>query len=109
MGLNIHFTLNLTLFSLEHVVRTENDKRETKHLEVDFVCNKGNQRYYIQSAFSIRNAEKMAQEQASLDRIDDSFKKIIITQDRTKLWRNEKGYVIMNVLDFLLKENSLEL
>lgn len=100
---------NVDVGIIEHVVRTENDKRETKHLEVDFVCNKGNQRYYIQSAFSIPNAEKIAQEQASLDRIDDSFKKIIITQDRTKLWRNEKGYVIMNVLDFLLKENSLEL
>ena len=100
---------NVDVGIIEHVVRTENDKRETKHLEVDFVCNKGNQRYYIQSAFSIPNAEKMAQEQASLDRIDDSFKKIIIKQDRTKLWRNEKGYVIMNVLDFLLKENSLEL
>lgn len=100
---------NVDVGIIEHVVRTENDKRETKHLEVDFVCNKGNQRYYIQSAFSIPSAEKMAQEQASLDRIDDSFKKIIITQDRTKLWRNEKGYVIMNVLDFLLKENSLEL
>ena len=100
---------NVDVGIIEHVIRTENDKRETKHLEVDFVCNKGNQRYYIQSAFSIPSAEKMAQEQASLDRIDDSFKKIIITQDRTKLWRNEKGYVIMNVLDFLLKENSLEL
>ena len=100
---------NVDVGIIEHVVRTENDKRETKHLEVDFLCNKGNQRYYIQSAFSIPSAEKMAQEQASLDRIDDSFKKIIITQDRTKLWRNEKGYVIMNVLDFLLKENSLEL
>lgn len=100
---------NVDVGIIEHVVRIENDKRETKHLEVDFVCNKGNQRYYIQSAFSIPSAEKMAQEQASLDRIDDSFKKIIITQDRTKLWRNEKGYVIMNVLDFLLKENSLEL
>ena len=100
---------NVDVGIIEHVVRTENDKRETKHLEVDFVCNKGNQRYYIQSAFSIPSAEKMVQEQASLDRIDDSFKKIIITQDRTKLWRNEKGYVIMNVLDFLLKENSLEL
>ena len=100
---------NVDVGIIEHVVRTENGKRETKHLEVDFVCNKGNQRYYIQSAFSIPSVEKMAQEQASLDRIDDSFKKIIITQDRTKLWRNEKGYVIMNVLDFLLKENSLEL
>ena len=100
---------NVDVGIIEHVVRDEEGKRTTKHLEVDFVCNKGNQRYYIQSAFSIPNTEKMEQEQASLDRIGDSFKKIIITQDRTKLWRNEKGYVIMNVLDFLLKENSLEL
>ena len=100
---------NVDVGIIEHVVRDEEGKRTTKHLEVDFVCNKGNQRYYIQSAFSLPNAEKMEQEQASLDRIDDSFKKIIITQDRTKLWRTEKGYVIMNVLDFLLKENSLEL
>lgn len=100
---------NVDVGIIEHVVRDEEGKRTTKHLEVDFVCNKGNQRYYIQSAFSLPNAEKMEQEQASLDRIDDSFKKIIITQDRTKLWRNEKGYVIMNILDFLLKDNSLEL
>ena len=100
---------NVDVGIIEHVVRDEDGKRTTKHLEVDFVCNKGSQRYYIQSAFSIPNAEKMAQEQASLDRIDDSFKKIIITQDRVKLWRNEKGYVIMNILDFLLKDNSLKL
>ena len=99
---------NVDVGIIEHIVRDEDGKRTTKHLEVDFVCNKGNQRYYIQSAFSIPNTEKMAQEQASFDRIDDSFKKIIITQDRTKLWRNEKGYVIINILDFLLKENSLE-
>lgn len=100
---------NVDVGIIEHVVRDKDGKRTTKHLEVDFVCNKGSQRYYIQSAFSIPNTDKMVQEQASLDRIDDSFKKIIITQDRTKFWRNEKGYVIMNVLDFLLKENSLEL
>ena len=99
---------NVDVGIIEHVVRDETGKRQTKHLEVDFVCNKGNQRYYIQSAFSIPDKEKMEQEQASLNRIDDSFKKIIITQDRTKLWRNEKGYVIMNILDFLLNENSLE-
>ena len=100
---------NVDVGIIEHVVKTENNKRENKQLEVDFVCNKGNQRYYIQSAFSIPTPEKLAQEQASLDRIDDSFKKIIVTQDRTKLWRNEKGYVIINILDFLLLENSLEL
>ena len=100
---------NVDVGIIEHVVRDENGKRQTKHLKVDFVCNKGNQRYYIQSAFSIPNAEKMEQEQASLNRIDDSFKKIIITQDRAKVWRNEKGYMIINLLDFLLNENSLEL
>lgn len=100
---------NVDVGIIEHVVRDNTGKRQTKHLEVDFVCNKGNQRYYIQSAFSIPDQNKMEQEQASLDRIDDSFKKIIITGDRTKLWRNEKGYVIINILDFLLKENSLDL
>ena len=100
---------NVDVGIVDHVVRDESGKRQTKHLEVDFVCNKGNQRYYIQSAFSIPDAEKMKQEQLSLDRIDDSFKKIIITADRTKPWRNDKGYVIMNILDFLLKEDSLEL
>ena len=100
---------NVDVGIIEHVVRDDTGKRQTKHLEVDFVCNKGNQRYYIQSAFSIPDQNKMEQEQASLDRIDDSFKKIIITGDRTKLWRNEKGYVIINILDFLLKDNSLDL
>ena len=89
--------------------RAEDGKQENKQLEVDFVCNKGNMRYYIQSAFSIPNIEKQEQEQASLDGIDDSFKKIIITQDIAKPWRNEKGYLIINIIDFLLNQNSLEL
>ena len=100
---------NVDVGIIEHNVRNSDGKQQTKHLEVDFVCNRGSNRYYIQSAFSIPTREKMAQEQASLDRIDDSFKKIIITQDRTKVWRNEKGYVIMNLLDFLLNPNSLDL
>lgn len=78
-------------------------------LEVDFVCNKGSQRYYIQSAYSIPDAEKMSQEQASFDRINDSFKKIIVVQDNVLPWHNEKGYLIINILDFLLNPNSLEL
>ncbi len=89
--------------------RTEDGKQEKKQLEVDFVCNKGNMRYYIQSAFSMPNKGKLEQEQASLDGIDDSFKKIIITQDIAKPWRNEKGYLIINIIDFLLNPNSLNL
>ena len=78
-------------------------------LEVDFVCNKGSKRYYIQSAYSIPDKEKLEQEQASFDRIGDSFKKIIVVQDNIMPWYTEKGYLIINLFDFLLKPNSLEL
>ena len=73
------------------------------------MCNKGNQRYYVQSAYSIPDTEKMKQEQASLDRINDSFKKVIVVQDNIASWHNEKSYLTINILDFLLNPNSLEL
>ena len=63
----------------------------------------------IQSAFAIPNREKLDQEQNSLIHIDDSFKKIIVVKDRIKLWHDEKGVVVMSVMDFLLNPNSLEL
>ena len=89
--------------------RKGEDGKTQTHLEVDFVCNKGSQRYYIQSAFAIPDEAKMAQEQRSLSLIGDSFKKIIVVRDSIKLWRNEEGIVIMGILDFLLNPNSLEL
>lgn len=89
--------------------KTADGKRTTVHSEVDFVCNLGNKRYYIQSAFAIPDAEKMKQETASLDRIDDSFKKIIVVGDIIKPWINEKGYLIISIYDFLLKANSMDL
>ena len=73
------------------------------------MCNKGCQRYYVQSAYSIPDTEKMKQEQASLDRINDSFKKVIVVQDNIASWNNEKSYLTINILDFLLNPNSLEL
>ena len=76
--------------------------------EVDFVCNKADKRYYIQSAFSIPDREKMLQEQNSLTRINDSFKKIIIVKDAIKSHYNEDGVLILNLFDFLLEENGLE-
>lgn len=91
------------------VYATENDKRVHKQLEVDFVANLGSKRYYIQSAFAIPDIEKMRQEQASLIRIPDSFKKIIVVHGQTPLWRNEQGITIMNIFDFLLKPESLDL
>ena len=94
---------------VEHTERNEEGKAVRKRLEVDFVCNLGSRRYYIQSAFAIPDREKMEQEQNSLVRIDDSFKKIIVVKDRIKLWRNEKGIVVMSIMDFLLNPNSLDL
>jgi len=78
-------------------------------LEVDFVCNLGSKRYYIQSAYRLDNAEKEAQEQASLKGVNDFFKKIIVVGDEIPICRNEDGITTMSIYDFLLKDNSLEL
>lgn len=94
---------------VEHSERDERGKTVHKKLEVDFICNRGNQRYYIQSAFAIPDNSKMNQEQKSLVHIGDSFKKIIVVKERIKLWRNEEGIVVMGIMDFLLNPNSLEL
>lgn len=100
---------NVDVGVVEHSERDANGKSVRKRLEVDFVCNRGSQRYYIQSAFAIPDSEKMQQETNSLSRIGDSFKKIIVVKDRIKLWRNEEGIVVMGIMDFLLLPNSLEL
>ena len=79
-----------------------------KQLEVDFIANKGNNRIYIQSAYSIPTKEKREQEERSLLKINDAFKKIIIVKDYIKRGRDEKGVITMNIFDFLLDEKSLE-
>ena len=76
-------------------------------LEIDFIANQGNKRYYIQSAYNISNEDKMNQETKSFDNIGDSFKKIIIIGKSTKPRWNEKGYLIMGIKEFLLDANSL--
>ena len=83
-------------------------KRVRKQLEVDFVVNKGNQRYYIQVAYDMTSQEKQTQEFKSLHNIPDSFKKIIIVNGTKKPWRNEEGFVIMGIKYFLLNADSLE-
>ena len=87
-----------------------NDKGNSirKQLEIDFVCNQGSKRYYIQSAYAIPDQAKMEQEQRSLMLTGDFFKRIIITKDTPAPYYNESGVLIMSVYDFLLKENSLE-
>lgn len=80
-----------------------------KQLEIDFVCNKGSKRYYIQSAYAIPDQAKMEQEQRSLMLTGDFFKRIIITKDTPSPHYNENGVLIMSVYDFLLDENSLDI
>lgn len=82
---------------------------ERRQLEIDFVANQGNKRYYIQSAYDIPNEDKMKQETKSFDKTNDSFKKIIVVGKNMKPRRSEKGYFIIGVKEFLLDPNSLEL
>lgn len=83
----------------------ENGKR--LQTEVDFICNKGNNRFYIQSALHLDTREKTIQESRSLNHIKDSFKKIIIVCDNIKPWWTDDGILVMGILDFLLDQESL--
>ncbi|MCI8397162.1 MAG: ATP-binding protein [Clostridia bacterium] len=79
-----------------------------KQLEIDFIANKGNNKYYIQSAFNMPTVEKIEQEERPLLKINDSFKKFIIVKDYIKRNRDENGIITMSIFDFLLDINSLE-
>ena len=80
-----------------------------KQFEIDFVCNQGSKRYYIQSAYSIDSREKEKQELRSLIKVNDFFKKIIVVKDDIEPWHNEEGVLIVGIKEFLLNENSLDI
>ncbi len=88
-------------------VEKENGVSVRKTLEVDFVVNLGNRRYYIQSAYSIPSDEKMAQEQASLLSINDAFRKIIIVNQPIMSGYNEQGILILSLQDFLMNPEKV--
>ena len=90
------------------VEKDQNGKVIRKQLEVDFVCNPGSSRYYIQSAYSLPDETKRAQEVRPFRKIDDSFKKIIITMDMVPSQYDEYGILTINIYDFLLDSKSLE-
>ena len=92
---------------VEQNIKTEEGKKVRKHLEVDFVVNRGNQRFYIQSALSVSEPEKRTQEIASLIRIPDSFGKIVAVRDYIKPWKDENGILYIGVEQFLLDEESI--
>lgn len=100
---------NVDVGSVEISEKDQNGKRQLKKLEVDFVCNIGSKKYYIQSALSLNGEGKAEQEQKSLMKIDDNFKKIIITTDNVISHYNDDGILVLNLFDFLLDSQSLEM
>lgn len=108
----IYNELSMRGYSVDVGVVTAVEKAGTSsrrtQLEVDFVCNMGDKRYYIQSAYSLHDREKIIQELRPLKKIDDSFKKIVVTGDLIHTAYNDDGVLFMNIYDFLLKPDSMD-
>ena len=94
--------------TVEERTTDKNNKTIRRQYEMDFVANQGSKRYYIQSAFALPDEAKVRQETASLTRIDDSFKKIIVVKDDIMPKRDENGIVTIGIMDFLLHPDSLD-
>lgn len=94
---------------VEYNFTTDEGKKQRKQLEVDFVANKGSKRYYIQSALSVDDDEKRAQETASLRRVADSFRKIVVVKEDIIPWHDDSGILYVGIERFLLDENAMDL
>ncbi len=94
---------------VEYNYKDELGKSKRVQLEIDFVANKSSKRYYIQSALNIDSADKKEQETKSLNRIADSFKKIVIVKDNIIPWHDEQGILYIGIQQFLLDENAIDL
>lgn len=99
---------NVDIGVVEQYSKNENGKTTRKQLEIDFVCNQGSKRYYIQSALNIDDENKKNQELRPLLNVNDFFKKIIIIKDDIVPFHNDEGILIIGIKQFLLNENSLE-
>lgn len=91
------------------VVEVRDENKNRKQLEIDFVCNLGNKRYYVQSALNLDTREKTIQEERPLMNVNDNFKKIIVVKDNMKHWITEEGILVVGIQEFLLDKNSLNL
>ena len=88
--------------------RERNGAKSKRQLEIDFVCNKGSSRYYIQSAFMIPDREKMSQEQRPFSAVSDSFRRIMVVKDQAVRWQNDEGTLVVGLKDFLLDPSIME-
>ena len=101
------FSVDVGVVPIRKTVSSGN--RERIQLEIDFIATLGSRKYYIQSAFSLPDAEKITQEKTPLLNVGDSFKKIIIVHDTLNIRRDDDGITTMNIYDFLLNEHSLDM
>jgi len=101
--------MNVDVGVVEYNTKDSDGKKIRKQLEVDFVVNKGNRRFYIQSALSIADPDKIEQEIESLKRIPDSFSKIVVVRDYLNPWQDDNGIIYMGIEQFLLDEDILRI
>lgn len=100
------YSVDVGVLEVNYKDEEKNSKR--KYYEIDFVCHKGNKKYYVQSAFLLHSEEKINQEIRGFVEIGDSFKKIVIVKDCYVSWYDEKGIQYIGLEDFLLNKNSLD-
>ena len=94
---------------VEYFYRGEDKKSKRTNLEIDFVASKGNRKYYIQSALSVSDEEKRKQEVRSLNRVGDSFRKIVVVKDNIIPWYDDDGILYIGIEKFLLDENAVNI
>lgn len=98
--------MDVDVGEVSEMVKKSDGGSERRHLEVDFVCNQGFRRYYIQSAYSVDGDEKREQELRSLRKINDSFRKVVVTWNSTLRYQNDDGIMFVGLYDFLTNPNS---
>jgi len=94
---------------VEYCYKDENKKSKRSQLEIDFVANKGSKKYYIQSALTVSEEEKRKQEVRSLNRVGDSFKKIVVVKDNIIPWHDDDGILYIGTEQFLLDETAMDM
>lgn len=94
---------------VEYYYKDENKKSKRAQLEIDFVANKGSKKYYIQSALAVSDEEKRQQEVRSLNRVGDSFKKIVVVKDNIIPWHDDNGILYIGIEQFLLDDSAMDM
>ena len=96
-------------YTVEYCYKDENKKSKRSQLEIDFVVNKGSKKYYIQSVLTVSEEEKRQQEVRSLNRVGDSFKKIVVVKDNIIPWHDDNGILYIGIKQFLLDETAMDM